>query len=462
MNGERKLRVLAILPDAPAAASTGGAVRAYHFLRALLQHTDVQAYVLSGGNGQDPDALLQNSGRIHWCGLRTTEHSGGKTGAAQRVLRTLLMPWAEHGRRLMLAGENLCVQRSRMTGFGIGHRCYALMLLALFAVTRRLCRLDTGDIHVRGAAVDVAFKKILTELSEWRPDVIWLEHSYSYSLGERLRKHFPRAQIVVNAHNVEQQLKTMIGKSQKTSSGRWWGLQEAALMGDIERRMVREAALVYCCSEADRMRFQKLHRATACQLTVVPNGVDTEYFRGIASEKSLETLIFTGTAGYKPNDDAVQWLVERILPGILQVRPGVRLILAGMNAGARWGHYQREGQIEVHCSVPDMRPLLSRAVVSVVPLQSGSGTRLKILEALSSGCAVVSTSIGAEGLDVKAEQDLLIADSEAEFVNAVFRLLQDDELRTTLCEHGRQLVEQRYDWRALEQRAVEILAEAIR
>lgn len=131
------------------------------------------------------------------------------------------------------------------------------------------------------------------------------------------------------------------------------------------------------------------------------------------------------------------------------------------DSGAVLEFFQRERAIEVHCSVPDMRPLQGRAVVSVVPLQSGSGTRLKILEALSSGCAVVSTSIGAEGLDVKSGQDLLIADSETEFVNAVCRLLRDDELRTTLCEHGRQLVEQRYDWRALEQRAIEILSAGI-
>jgi glycosyltransferase involved in cell wall biosynthesis len=195
-------------------------------------------------------------------------------------------------------------------------------------------------------------------------------------------------------------------------------------------------------------------------LTVVPNGVDTAYFHSTETERNSETLIFTGTAGYKPNDDAVQWLVEGILPGILKVRPGVRLILAGMNAGSRWGQYRKEGHIEVHCSVPDMRPLLGCAAVSVVPLRSGSGTRLKILEALSSGCAVVSTSIGAEGLDVISGRDLLIADSEAEFVSDVCQLLQDETLRKMLCQHGRWRVEHSYDWQTLERRAIDILAKA--
>ena len=384
LNGEQKLRVLAILPDAPAAASTGGAVRAWHFLRALLQNTDAQAFVLAGRDARRSDEVL-NSDRIHWCGRRAEE---------------------------------------------------------------------------RVPALDIAFQQILTKLSGWRPDIIWLEHSYLYSVGERLREHFPDAKIVVNAHNVEQQLKTMIGRSQTTLLGRWWGLQEAALMGAIERRMVRDAALVYCCSDADRDRFHKLQSQTACQLVAVPNGVDTAYFHCTETDRNSETLIFTGTAGYKPNDDAVQWLVEGILPGILKVRPGVRLILAGMNAGSRWGQYRKEGHIEVHCSVPDMRPLLGRAAVSVIPLRSGSGTRLKILEALSSGCAVVSTSIGAEGLDVISGRDLLIADSEAEFVSDVCQLLQDETLRKMLCQHGRWRVEHSYDWQTLERRAIDILAKA--
>lgn len=456
MTGEQKLRVLAILPDAPAAASTGGAVRAWHFLRALLQNTDARVYVLAGRDERRPDVML-SSDRIHWCGRLAEERVREKTGAAQRVVRTLLMPMAEHGRRMMLAGENLCVQRSRAPGFRIWHRGYALILMVLFAVTRRLFRLDPGDIHVRGAALDVAFQHIFTQLSAWRPDIIWLEHSYLYSVGERLREHFPDAKIVVNAHNVEQQLKTMIGRSQTTLPGRWWGLQEAALMGAIERRMVRDAALVYCCSEADRVRFQNLHSQTECQLMVVPNGVDTEYFHSHEAERNSETLIFTGTAGYKPNDDAVQWLVEGILPGILKVRPGVRLILAGMNAGSRWGQYRKEGLIEVHCSVPDMRPLLGRAAVSVVPLRSGSGTRLKILEALSSGCAVVSTSIGAEGLAVTEGREILIADTERDFAAAVSRILGDEFLQARLREGGRQLVERSYDWKALERQTVQIL-----
>lgn len=461
MNGEQKLRVLAILPDVPATASTGGAVRAWHFLRALLQNTDALVYVLSGRDARRSDDML-NSDRIHWCGRRAEERVRGKTGAAQRVVQTLLMPMAEHGRRMMLAGENLCVQRPRAPGFRIWHRGYALVLMALFFVTRRLFRLDPGDVHVRGPALDIAFQQILTKLSGWRPDIIWLEHSYLYSVGERLREHFPDAKIVVNAHNVEQQLKTMIGRSQTTLLGRWWGLQEAALMGAIERRMVRDAALVYCCSEADRARFQKLHSQTACQLMVVPNGVDTAYFHCTETERHPETLIFTGTAGYKPNDDAVRWLVEGILPGILKIRPRVRLILAGMNAGLRWGQYRREGCIEVHCSVPDMRPLLGRAAVSVVPLLSGSGTRLKILEALSSGCVVVSTSIGAEGLGVTDGREILIADTEQEFVAAVSRVLGDQLLHGRLREEGRLLVERSYDWKALERQAVQILEEVCR
>ncbi len=176
---------------------------------------------------------------------------------------------------------------------------------------------------------------------------------------------------------------------------------------------------------------------------VIPNCVDLTSYQAIQGVPESDTLIFTGSFTYQPNYEAMRWFVGQVYPHIQAEAPAVRLQITGNHADLPLPPARG---VSLTGFVADVRPLLRRAWVSVAPLHTGGGTRLKILEAMALGTPVVATSKGAEGLDVQAGQHLLIADTPQDFAAQVIRLLREPGLRRRLAENGQQLVQQRYDW----------------
>ncbi|MCL6566457.1 MAG: glycosyltransferase family 4 protein [Acidobacteriia bacterium] len=179
---------------------------------------------------------------------------------------------------------------------------------------------------------------------------------------------------------------------------------------------------------------------------VVANGTDTEYFTPPTTEPERGTAIFAASFGWYPNLSAARYLQE-IWPRIEQQWPGARLYLAGKTPPQfllAWA--QRKPNITVVANPPDIRPWMARAAVFICPIRDGGGTRLKILDAMAQGKAVVSTSLGCEGLDVTDGKNILIADDPESMAAAVVRLWSDDALRRQIVCAGRELVERRYSW----------------
>jgi glycosyltransferase involved in cell wall biosynthesis len=183
-------------------------------------------------------------------------------------------------------------------------------------------------------------------------------------------------------------------------------------------------------------------------MRVVPNGVDTDFFRPSTGREDPAGLLFTGAMNYAPNADGVLHFCTEILPAIHAAIPETSLAVVGRNPPPRIQGLGTD-KIAITGTVRDVRPWMHRAAVFVVPLRVGGGTRLKILEALACGRAVVSTALGCEGLDVTDGEDILIADTPAAFADAVVRCLRDPGLRQRLGSRGRTLVERRYRWDAI-------------
>ncbi len=164
-----------------------------------------------------------------------------------------------------------------------------------------------------------------------------------------------------------------------------------------------------------------------------------------AAGEELETILFTGGMDWYPNRDAVEFFAFSILPRILRRVPGPDLSSSGaiprQSSGTAWRGYP---SIEFTGAVPDMRPQTARAAVCVVPLRIGSGTRLKILEASAAAKPVVSTAVGAEGLDFADGSEILLADEPESFASAVVDLLSDEQRRRSLGAAARRRVEQSY------------------
>ena len=214
-----------------------------------------------------------------------------------------------------------------------------------------------------------------------------------------------------------------------------------------ERVLSPKFDAVTCTSDIDAAVFQQ--HCTENAIEIIPNGVDITHYRPDFTTEAPAHLIYIGSMDWYPNEDAVAFFADEVLPRIQEKVPDVTFSIVGGNPSARVQKLAERDGIIVTGRVPEIKPYFAKATVFVVPLRIGSGTRLKILEALAMGKAIVSTTVGAEGLDLKDGAEIFIADEPTAFADAVTRLLTDAQLRRRIGENGRSRVEQDYDWRSI-------------
>lgn len=252
-------------------------------------------------------------------------------------------------------------------------------------------------------------------------------------------------------HNVEADIWRRHVEMQRTPLRRWLFRLQWRRMRRFERDTLARFGLVLAVSEADRQAFRRLYGdAIAAPIFVVKTGVDTDYFAPAATGPvQPRRLVFTGSMDWIPNEDAMVYFVREILPHIRRKEPAVTLGIVGRAPTPAVRALAREAAIEVTGTVDDVRPHVRSAALYVVPIRIGGGTRLKIFEAMAMGKAVVSTTVGAEGLPVTPGGDIVIADGPEPFANAVVDLLRNDVRRAPIERRARELVVSRYDWTAV-------------
>ena len=231
-------------------------------------------------------------------------------------------------------------------------------------------------------------------------------------------------------------------------------------MEAAERRYLRLADRVLAVSETDRDAFAAF--LSAEKLTVIPTGVDVEYFQPLAGEELPNSLVFTGSMDWLPNEDAILYFADAILPLIREHSPEVFLDVVGRNPSRKLQALaESEKSIRLTGWVDDIRPFLGRGSVCIVPLRIGGGTRLKIYEAMAAGKAIVSTSVGAEGLDVHHGRDIALADEPRAFAEAILMLLENTDVRKRY-ERAAADLAARYDWSAVAAGFEEVLERVAR
>jgi glycosyltransferase involved in cell wall biosynthesis len=250
--------------------------------------------------------------------------------------------------------------------------------------------------------------------------------------------------VLVDTHNVEWARRASELSAHRGGLDlrkRLFGLGTAA----FERRVLRSSARVYVCSEDER---QMLRATGITNVAVAPNGVDLEAVRP-TPEPEDGCVLFPGDLAYGPNVAAARWIADEIAPALRRRAPGRRIVVAGRDASPELRGALAAAGVEVRSPVADMHEEMSGASVIIVPLRSGGGTRLKILEAFGAGRAVVSTALGAEGIEAEHGRHLLIADSAERVAADVAALLDDPARRGALAAGGRALAEERYGWDAI-------------
>lgn len=390
-----KKRILYLTPQLPYPPQQGTAIRNYNLIVQMAQRHEIHllSFVDSSSSVQGADTLRK------WCAsVRSISAPPRSTWQRLRTTATSALP-------------------------DIAHRLSSVTFLQAL------------DAVLQETPMDI----LQVEGLEMAPYGLWSQT-------------IPRApRLVFDAHNAEYLLQQRIFRADVRQPSRWLGALYSLLQWQRLRRyeaqVCQRAEHVIACSPADAQALARL--VPGLQATVVPNGVDTWSYRpGLVTAAPLgeQALVFTGKMDFRPNVDAILWFCEQVLPLIRQVASQVHLYVVGKNPHPRLAPLAKQPDVTLTGYVEDVRPYIAAAAVYVVPLLTGGGTRLKVLEAMAMGKAIVSTTLGCEGIPAMSGRDLVVVNSAADWAIQVLALLDNVALREELGHSARAFVEQHFDW----------------
>lgn len=311
-------------------------------------------------------------------------------------------------------------------------RSLSTLLAALFAPYPLLA-------SVNGLSAEL--QRTATELLREPWDVVQVEHSYSFQPYERPLRDAGQP-FVLTEHNVESSL----GAATYDRLPGWalpfvrydqWRYRR------WERRVMSQAAAVVAVTEKDA---RQLGAMLGRPVPVVVNGVDCEHFAAARPTPEAQRVLFLGNYEYAPNVDAVEWMLDEILPRAWAHCPEARMSVCGYALPAEWAQRWSDPRIEWQGFVPDLLQLQSSSSVFLAALRHGGGSKLKVLEALAAGLPLASTAQGVSGLELRDGEDYLGGESAEQLANAVVRLLQDPAQARALGENGRAYARRAHDW----------------
>jgi glycosyltransferase involved in cell wall biosynthesis len=311
-------------------------------------------------------------------------------------------------------------------------------------------------------------------LAPWQLEVLWqgLEPQVGAALRERpfdvalvvwdlaaaWRRHLPGGlPAVLGLHDVSPEYAATRARTAHGARAPAWRI-EAARLRRFDARWLPRYERVVCVSDEEAARVLAI--APGARPAVVPNGVDVAAFTPAEEQPGPPTVLFTGTMNYRPNAEGALWLATEAWPRLRASRPDARLLIVGRDPTAAVRRLHGRDGVEVLGAVPDMAPWFAAAHVVAVPVRSGGGTRLKVLEAAAAGRPIVSTALGAEGIDLRDGREIVLADDPPAFASALAGLLADPARRREVASAARAVVVARYGWPALGDRLSDVLEEA--
>ena len=290
-----------------------------------------------------------------------------------------------------------------------------------------------------------AYPVLLKMLNEIQPDIVYFENLEAVGFFSKIvRNQIPAAKQIYDSHNIDSELWKQIAKSKNNLDFRKYSI--GALL--LETQLNRMVDYFFCCSETDKRKLLLLN-SDKIQGWMIPNGVDTlkKNFDSNPLKYINNTILFCGSLEYLPNMEGLYWFYTKVFPLIKRVIPNIVLMIIGTDLHENnYEEFRCDNSVKFIGKVVDLKAFYYATSLSIAPILSGRGTRLKILEAMSFGNPVVSTSIGAEGIEVIAGEHLMIANEPEDFANKVVELLQNNDLFESIRQKSRELVQSEYDW----------------
>lgn len=281
---------------------------------------------------------------------------------------------------------------------------------------------------------------VAREMAAEAPACLYLDHLDSFLFA----RHRGRSRVVIDLHNVYSRLAARTATEAGVHpAARLFLRREADLLTRLEARVAKASDRLLAVSEDEAQYFAALGARTA----VVPNGVDVARYAALPTgrREGAPNILFVGTLNWTPNVQAVTTLATEVLPAVRRVLPEATLTLVGRDPSPAVTALADTPGLHLAGAVPDVLPWLAKATLLAVPLESGGGTRLKILEAFAAGLPVVSSAVGCEGIAGQHGRHLIVAEKGAA-ASAIADLLRDRERGVTLATTARELASTRYDW----------------
>jgi glycosyltransferase involved in cell wall biosynthesis len=291
-----------------------------------------------------------------------------------------------------------------------------------------------------------------------RFDAVQLEGVHLMKYLPVIRQASGSPSILIDWHNIESELMWRFSETTRNLPKKLVAKRTASLLERAEHQLLDNCDTHTVVSERERRKILALR--PKANIHVIPNGVDSAFYapttaRRQATQDDAPKLLFVGSMDYHANIDAVTWFVREVWPAIARKHPNIRFVIVGRDP-APSVRVLASARIEVTGTIDDVRPYYESATAIIVPLRSGSGTRLKILEAMAAGVPIVSTRLGAEGIDVQHDVHLLLADNPDDILAAVTTLISSSDIRRRLVEHAQALVTKHYDWSILGEQLYQI------
>ncbi len=331
--------------------------------------------------------------------------------------------------------EKFCASADIMLLPNQGWRLYAALLANFFSPM---------PFIVKRYSSLAARQRIREMLSNYQIDVIHfdLPHLAAY-LNEVA--HLPK---VLTNHNVESLRLRRWANVERNPFLKFYLFYQSYKLHHFESKLCPQFDRCITVSDFDKETLREMCKSD--NFITIPNGVDVEYFSPRSESTATEGLVWAGSMSGAYNRDAVDYFLGEIAPLIHAQLPETKMTFVGASPTALLRKRAEENpQITFTDYVDDVRPYVDRAAVFIAPLRSGSGTKIKVLNAMAQGKAVVTTSIGAEGIDVTSGREVFIADSGEEFAEKVILLLRNPELAREMGQNARRKVKGLYDWKVV-------------
>lgn len=300
-------------------------------------------------------------------------------------------------------------------------------------------------------------RKLVQLLGEEDFDIVQLEGPYLGHYIEMLRQN-SSAVISFRAHNVEHRIWERKAANEKLPPRRWYLKNMAKRLEGYEAKVARESDVLVCISPLDEAVFKEM--GVNKPIITIPTGLEMEEYPSSDLPEDF-SVFFIGALDWMPNQEGLKWFLDYVLDPLRRDLPGLTFHVAGRNAPPHFEKMLAKKQVIYHGEIEDARAFMKAYRIMVAPLFTGSGIRIKILEAMALGRPVITTPIGIEGISLQDNQPIMISEDPEVFKNQIIKLCQDEELARGMAREGRQLIQENFDTFGLSTRIKQFFKEQV-